>query len=118
MGMTSEQAELVYKKYDKMLSLIAEFEEKVYSEWVSTVDQACSFNQDQPILIRNSENVLSVNFDRALTTVLREVRYLKYLKREDIPESASKLYQKNDFLRQLTQNLDRTVNWYNKVRNT
>ena len=117
-SMSSEQAELLYKKYDKMLVLIAEFEERVYSEWVGSVDKACSFNQDQPILIRGENDVLSVNFDRALTTVLREVRYLKYLKRTDIPESAANLFQKNDFLRQLTQNLDRTVNWYNKVRKT
>ena len=71
---------------------------------------------NQPILKRSEDNVISVNFDRALTTVLREVRYLKYLKRSDIPESASALYMQDDKLRQLTANLDRTVAWYNKIR--
>jgi dynein heavy chain len=90
--MMTELADNVFRKYDQMSNLITDFEKKVYTEWVAGVDSACSFNQDQPVLIRAADNVLSVNFDRALTTVLREVKYLNYLKREDIPESASKLY--------------------------
>lgn len=116
--MRSEQADIVFAKYDQMEQLITEFEERVYKEWVGSVDEACSFNLNQPILNRNDNNVISVNFDRALTTVLREVKYLKFLERTDIPESATKLYEQNDKLRQLNANLDRTTSWYNKIRET
>ena len=118
--MQSEQADIVFRKYEQMEQLISDFEEKVYNAWVGSVDEACSFNMNQPILKRSDDgkDVISVNFNRALTTVLREVRYLKYLKRQDIPESASKLYEQNDKLRNLTANLDRTTDWYNKIRAT
>merc|ERR1712019_20210 len=117
--MHSDSAEAIYRKYDQMESLISKFEENVYAEWVATVDEACNFNMNQPILKRDEKtNTLSVNFDRALTTVLREVRYLKFLEKPDIPESALKLYEQNDKFRDLTANLDRTVAWYNKIRAT
>ena len=116
--MTSDQAEIVFKKFDQMDELITEFEKKIYAEWVATVDQACSFNMNQPILKRNDRGVLAVNFDRALTTVLREVRYLKYLKRSDIPDSAEKLFSEHVKLRDLNANLDRTAAWYNKIKST
>jgi len=117
--MQSDSAEAIYRKYDQMESLISKFEENVYAEWVATVDEACNFNMNQPVLKRDAQNnILSVNFDRALTTVLREVRYLKFLEKPDIPESALKLYEQNDKFRDLTANLDRTVAWYNKIRAT
>lgn len=116
-SMLSEQADIVYRKYDQMLGLISEFEKKIYSEWVASVDEACSFNLGQPVLLRDEyTKSISVNFDRALVTVLREVKYLKFLGREDIPEAAAKLFEKNDTLRKFNANLDRTVGWYNEIQ--
>jgi dynein heavy chain len=37
---------------------------------------------------------------------------------ETIPESASALYERNDTLRKYVANLDLTVQWYNKTRET
>ena len=37
---------------------------------------------------------------------------------EDIPDSAGTLYSKNDTLREYVANLDLTVKWYNKIRET
>ena len=51
-----------------------------------------------------------------LVAVLREVKYLEIHGRDDIPESASAIYAKNDTFRQYVANLDLTVLWYNKVR--
>ena len=48
--------------------------------------------------------------------VLREVRYLEQRSQENIPESAAKIYEKNDTFRDYINNLDLTVKWYNKVR--
>ena len=51
-----------------------------------------------------------------LVAVLREVRYLEQRSQENIPESAAKIYEKNDTFRDYINNLDLTVKWYNKVR--
>ena len=37
---------------------------------------------------------------------------------ESIPDSAASLYSKNDTLRKYVANLELTVQWYNKVRDT
>lgn len=50
--------------------------------------------------------------------VLRETRYLKQMLIEDIPESAESIYSQVDIFRKFVANLDLTVRWYNKVRNT
>lgn len=88
----------------------------MYEEWLAGVDEACSFNLSQPLISRNEESkLISVNFDPQLVAVLREVRYLEQRSKEDIPESAAKIYEKNDKFRDYINNLDLTVKWYNKV---
>jgi len=44
------------------------FEKKIYQRWVAGVDEACSFNLAQPLIVRNEEtNFISVNFDPQVT---------------------------------------------------
>jgi dynein heavy chain, axonemal len=50
--------------------------------------------------------------------VLREVKYLILRGTESIPASASSLYEQNDTLLSYVANLDLTVAWYNKIRQT
>ena len=50
-----------------------------------------------------------------LIAVLREVKYLEQRNKEEIPDSAAKIYERNDIFRQYINNLDLTVQWYNKV---
>ena len=50
-----------------------------------------------------------------LVAVLREVKYLEIREKEEIPNSASTMYSKNDTFRKFVANLDLTVQWYNKV---
>lgn len=69
--------------------------------------------------MRNEESkLISVNFDRQLTAVLREVKYLESREKEEIPESASTIFTRNDTLWKFVTNLDLTVHLYNKVRKT
>ena len=62
--MESQETKDVYDHYDKMLELIGEFEQKVYEEWTAGVDEACSFNLNQPLITRNADTkLIAVNFD-------------------------------------------------------
>ena len=62
--MKSQETKDVYDHYDKMLELIGEFEQKVYEEWTAGVDEACSFNLNQPLITRNADTkLIVVNFD-------------------------------------------------------
>ena len=52
----------------------------------------------QPLLTKDEMGILRVNFDPALTRLLREVRYFKLLKRA-VPQTAEVIYEKDDFYR-------------------
>uniref|UniRef100_A0AAR2JLJ5 AAA+ ATPase domain-containing protein n=1 Tax=Pygocentrus nattereri TaxID=42514 RepID=A0AAR2JLJ5_PYGNA len=57
--------ELVQHQYREMSTLLDEFEEKVYSDWCSNVEQICQLNLDQPLIRRDSDTgLLSVNFNQ------------------------------------------------------
>jgi len=53
-----------------------------------------------------------------LVCVLRDVKYLRIGSFEDIPESASTIYNEGDNLWKYITNLDLTVQSYNRVRQT
>ncbi|CAH8640372.1 unnamed protein product [Heterobilharzia americana] len=61
--------------------------------------------------------MLAVNFDAKLVAVLREVKYLGIRAEETIPESANKLYEQNDKLRNFHISLDMTVQAYRYLSN-
>lgn len=50
--------------------------------------------------------------------MLREVHYLEKRDMEEIPSDAAALFSKNETFRRFRANLDLTVAWYNKVRQT
>ena len=117
--MENQEAKEVYEHYEKMLELLGDFDKQVYDEWTAGVDEACNFNLAQPLINRNEETkLIAVNFDPQLVAVLREVHYLEIKQQESIPDSAQTIYSKNDTFRQFLANLDLTVQWYNKVRET
>ena len=49
---------------------------------------------------------------------MREVHYLEIRETDGIPESAATIYEKNETFRKFLGNLDLTVLWYNKIRET
>uniref|UniRef100_H2ZKA8 AAA+ ATPase domain-containing protein n=1 Tax=Ciona savignyi TaxID=51511 RepID=H2ZKA8_CIOSA len=115
----SEECDLVFAKQEQMVKLIKEYENKIFEQWTSGVEEACKFNLGQPLLKRNPDTqLISVNFDPQLVAVLREVRYMKYLNRLDIPDVALELYENHEMFRKYCANLDLTVAWYNEVRNS
>ena len=58
--------------------------------------------------------LLRVNFDPALTKLLREVKYLKLLKLE-VPAAADAIFDQNETFRQQMGNLDLLTNIYNGI---
>jgi len=57
---------------------------------------------------------LKVNFDPILVKLLREVKYLKQLER-DVPETASKLFEKADIYRRQVVSLELIIQNYNRI---
>lgn len=52
-----------------------------------------------------------------LVAVLREVKYLRLRSVETVPDSAAKVFEKNEVLRDFRINLDMIVQWYSYLCN-
>ncbi|XP_069067570.1 dynein axonemal heavy chain 11 [Pleurodeles waltl] len=118
-SMESPEATLVYQKYMEMLTLLDQFEEEIYEQWKSQVDDICQFNLNRPLIKRVPDNnLLAVNFDPKLLSVLREVKYLKMLNQSHIPRTALNIYSKRDTFLKFIGNLDLVVHWYNNLMQT
>lgn len=75
-----------------------EFEDLKIKQWENGVEDSTEDKLNQFLLMREEtelaeEGFLRVNFDPVLVRLLREVKYLSLLD-IDVPERASKLYQK------------------------
>ncbi|NXU85060.1 DYH17 protein, partial [Xiphorhynchus elegans] len=116
-AMVGAEAELVYGKYEEMMGLLQAYSKRVYREWASGPGQECHFSLEQPLLRRDPDSaLLSVNFSKELTAVLREVKYLNIQQQEDIPESAENLFAQNETFQKLGDHLELIVGWYNEVK--
>ncbi|CAF4205819.1 unnamed protein product, partial [Rotaria magnacalcarata] len=62
--------------------------------------------------------LIQLNFHPQLETVLREVRYLEIKDRKDIPQAALEIYKENDTFLSYINNLNYTITFYNKIRET
>ncbi|EHB17858.1 Dynein heavy chain 11, axonemal [Heterocephalus glaber] len=109
----------LYQKYVEMITLLDQFENHIYNEWKSNVDEICEFNLNQPLVKFSAINgFLSVNFDPELVAVLREVKYLLMLKKSDIPESALAIFRKKNTILKYIGNLELLVRGYNRLKQT
>ena len=100
-----------------VLLVYCSWDEDLYKDWIVGVDEACSFNLNQPLITRNEETkLITVNFDPQLVAVLREVKYLEQRGEEKVPDSAAAIYTRYDTLWKFVTNLDTTVKLYNNVR--
>uniref|UniRef100_A0A8C4MVE0 Dynein axonemal heavy chain 11 n=1 Tax=Equus asinus asinus TaxID=83772 RepID=A0A8C4MVE0_EQUAS len=106
---------LVYQKYVEMTTLLDQFENRIYNEWKSNVDEICEFNLNQPLVKFSATNgLLAVNFDPKLVAVLREVKYLL------IQSSFNKFgtFCFGVSFAQYIGNLELLVQGYNKLKQT
>jgi hypothetical protein len=56
------------------MSLISDFEEKVFKDWSDSLTEKISDSLEQSLIIRDqNEGTLKVNFGGELTSLLREV---------------------------------------------
>lgn len=115
-------AKVIFSKYEEMNKLLDSYEEKIYASWTSGVDDVSKQNLDKPLIVRDDKSkLITVNFEPDLVAVLREVKYLQMAENESlesIPDSATKVFSRNEEFHRYCANLDLIVAWYNKIRST
>ncbi|XP_006863495.1 PREDICTED: dynein heavy chain 9, axonemal [Chrysochloris asiatica] len=117
--MESAEGKRMIQKYEDLLSLLEKYETRLYENWCQTVSEKSQYNLSQPLLRRDPETKqITVNFNPQLTSVLKEMSYLKPRQMKHIPETAAGMFSSREFYRQLVAHLELMANWYNKVTRT
>lgn len=66
--MCTDEAKLVFQKYEEMLNLLHKYCEHVYVKWTTQVDDDCQFNLEQPLILRDPKsNLIRVNFNKQVS---------------------------------------------------
>ncbi|NWI70492.1 DYH17 protein, partial [Todus mexicanus] len=114
--MASEEAKVVSGKYKEMMEVLQGYHRKVYEEWVQGAGENCRFTLEQPLILRDpNSSLISVNFNKELVAVLREVKYLNFQQQENIPYNAESLFAQHDTFQKFVDNLDLITGWYNEA---
>lgn len=112
----SPEAEALYKRYDELMRLLGELEDKTFTEWANKVPQQIETNLKKSLIGQaESDKSLFLNFDKQLFALLREVYHLKVMGKENIPQEGLDFAENNDMYRDFTLNLEKTIDWYNDV---
>lgn len=115
-----EEFKDIQKLYASICKNLKEFEEQKIKIWEKSVEEHTDDNLKKNLLnyeVDGETTYLSVNFDKMLVRLLREVKYLRLLNYK-VPEKAQKLFDKVDTYRNQTGNLDLIVGMYNNILST
>ncbi|XP_071376580.1 dynein axonemal heavy chain 11 [Centroberyx affinis] len=119
MPLGSAEADDVLQKCERVLEVLDQHDEELVSEWTEGLEELCHTRLQEPLLTLDTDTGLfQVNFNPALTSVLREVKYLGMLKNHNIPKAALHLYSKRETLYMYTQTLALVTQWYNQLHST
>lgn len=99
-----------------MLGLLQNFEDRIFDEWTKTVPQTILDGMSEHLITRDDKNLIHMNFVQPLSDTLTEVKYLKSIEKEGIPEKALELFDLNNELWNTRLSMARVVEWYNQIR--
>ncbi|TPX33478.1 hypothetical protein SmJEL517_g03633 [Synchytrium microbalum] len=113
--MNTEEANIVLSKYNDIKNMLDAYESAVYKKWADTLIDESEANLHKPLLVRNSDGLLAVNFAPKVVALLREVRYLESLAVK-APETAARIYSKAEVYRQFIFSLAHISTQYNSIK--
>lgn len=112
----ADQATALYTRYDVLMKKLGLFEGDALKEWTVKVPGQIEDNLKKSLIDRRKgDGALVLNFSPELFAILREVHYLTLMGKEGIPPEGVKFAESNDLYRNFTLNLDKTIEWYNRV---
>jgi dynein heavy chain len=120
----SEETKQIFSQYRLAVEKFDDFEQTQFGQWCEAIENVGQDKLKQSLLMRYTDGgfdgrgkglpLLRVNFDPALTKLMREVRYLKMLNLE-VPEGALAIFERYETFRQQMGNLDLIAHIYNGI---
>ncbi|CAB1108137.1 unnamed protein product [Ectocarpus sp. CCAP 1310/34] len=85
--LATEEARELVKAYTLLVGQLADFENQNIEAWGASIQASIEAKLKNPLLVREADRLLRVNFDPLLVRLLREVKYFLLLELR-VPESA------------------------------
>lgn len=103
-------------RYNNLIERLKRFEKEIFEKWAAKVPTQIELNLKKTLL-RRTENskIIHLNFDPELSSILREVHYLRLMHKENIPQSGVAFSEEQEIYRSYILNLEKTIEWYNTV---
>ncbi|KAK4884537.1 hypothetical protein RN001_000808 [Aquatica leii] len=111
----SADAIYAFDKYNEMLQILNKEQDQVLSEWKNAAKPQIPKSLSKIQLNRETE-LLSLNFDKELVAILREVRCMKMLEIVNILPEALEVYDRNEEFFKSIYHLNRIIEWYNHLK--
>ncbi|KAI8425202.1 hypothetical protein MSG28_007025 [Choristoneura fumiferana] len=111
----SDSALYMKQKTNEMLGYLNTVEDRQFKSWCATVPGICETQLAKNLIFRDPPFVRN-NFSSELAMMLREIRYMKHLNTDGIPEEGLELYARNEKLQYDMNRLNRAISWYNAIR--
>ncbi|CBZ52391.1 hypothetical protein NCLIV_021800 [Neospora caninum Liverpool] len=109
-----EEFKEVEKQYLCVVRATQEYEEEMRKVWGDTSVESTKEKLEDLLLRRTENGLLKVNFDPALTRLMREVKYLE-MQELPVPSGAREVYAKFDIYRRQTDSMETIVSMYNQI---
>jgi dynein heavy chain len=109
-------AKQMFAKFKEMCASLNMYEGEVFAAWNRTITNKMTESLSRHLIIRN-DDVLRVNFSYDISSLLREVSFLKKeFPFRKFPKMAEDLFQREEKFRTNTCSLEQTVNCYNRLK--
>jgi dynein heavy chain, axonemal len=114
----TEDANMLFIRYNNLIERLKRFEKEIFEKWAERVPKTIETNLMKSLLRRiENSKIISLNFDPELSSILREVHYLRLMHKENVPQSGVAFSEEQEIYRSYILNLEKTVEWYNTVSN-
>jgi dynein heavy chain len=117
-ALDTDEGKEVSTLHNVVVSSLNEFEKINYDEWANTISAISDEKLNMPLLRRDTATgMLFVNFDAALTCLLREVRYFLLLGIQ-VPDVAMVVFRNGEQYHEHVANMEIISNIYNRILDT
>ncbi|KAK9886615.1 hypothetical protein WA026_017537 [Henosepilachna vigintioctopunctata] len=113
----SEEAVYMLAKYAQMREILDQRTSEVLTEWAERIREEIQESMDKTQLAKDAQGDIFVNLDPRLEAILREMRYLKQLNIEDLPEEAQAVFVQVEAFYNSYIRLKRIQEYYNFLKN-
>ena len=112
----SEEGVHMMGKMSEMLNIINQEKIKTINHWMEVTPMEIDVNIKKSLLLAETDDLISLNFDDRLIAILREIKYLKMLQIENISSDIEEFYSRYEEVFKCIQSLTRIVQWYNHLK--